>query len=782
MKLYQIIILSLFLCTHAYNLNAQSIKGEIIDENKEPLSYINIVLQQANDSLFIGGTISNQKGKFTINNIQQGDYELIVSGIGYQTYHKNVQISDARDLNIGQIILKQESITLNEVIVAAKQNPLSIKQGKYTLNVSKTALKDQATTFDILSFLPGVISSSNGVSVMGKGKPLILLNGREIRSQSELEVLQPDQIKEVSVDTHPSAEYSSQYNSVIHITTISSIKDYVSSQIFHTSKFARKYSDREGVNINIAHKKWLHFISYQIKDYRSKDEANNMFKLYDTTTHNLISSNSSDNYAKGHSDIQNIIMSTSYKFNDSNNLNVQYTLDLDNDRNIVHTDENTLLDDQSIIHHTDQNIKDKSQLHNVEIQYVHKGKEGESFSLNGGYIYAKTNLKNLINTDKTQLNLIDGNNKYNVATIKADYKRNIFDDYRLQIGGKYVNTNNTGSSNSFNPSDGKFFYKNKTSLKDNSLAAYLTVDRQFKKLYASVGVRGEYFTSDYSQDEEKLYNKKNFTIYPSVNFEYTFTPNLVLVGGYENKSGRPSFSQLSPIIRYINAMLYEKGNPELKQMNLRNLYLSCVINRKFSVEASYTHKKNFSMYVFQPNPLVAGSLVNAPININVSYYTLSANYSDKWGIYRFAYNGSILYDVTKLPFLGDKDQTLRPRFFISTVNQFDVYKQTMLFCNFNITSRFNSLGTDMKSAYDLSIGVLRTFFKDNRLQVIVSVNDILHKAQPNSTTSINNVWSQKILDPDSRNVTISIRYNLNKFRNMFQQNKSNIEEKNRITN
>lgn len=781
MKSHYIISLCLFISI-TYSLNAQSLKGKIIDENQEALSYINIALYQANDSLFISGTISDQKGEFSINNIKQGNYELVVSGIGYQAQHKVLQIPDNKPLNIGNLTLKQENITLNEVIVTAKQNPLTVKQGKYTLNVSKSVLKNQATAFDVLSFLPGVISSSTGVSVMGKGKPLILLNGREIRSQSELEVLQPDQIKEVSVDTHPSAEYSSEYNSVILITTISSIKDYVSSQVFHNSIFARKYSDREGVNINIMHNKWSHFLSYQIKDYRSKDEANNKFKLYDATTHDLISSNSSDNYATGHSDTHNIIMSTSYKFSDKNNLNVQYTLDIDNDRNIASTDENTVLSNETIIHNTNQNIKDKSQLHNIEMLFVHKGGKRESLSLTGGYIYAKNNLSNLINTDKSQLNLIDGSNNYNVATLKADYKRNIFEEYGLQLGGKYVNTNNSGNSESSNPSDGSFFYKNKTSLKDGTLAGYLTIDHQFKKLYVSAGVRGEYVTSNYSQDGEKLYKKKEFTLYPSIDFEYAFTPDFILMGGYENKSSRPSFSQLSPIIRYVNAMLYEKGNPELKQMNLQNLYLSFVLQRKFSVEASYTHKKDLSMYVFQANPQVAGSLVNTPININASYYTLAANYSDKWGIYRFAYNGSILYDVTKLPFLGEKDRTLRPRFLLATVNQFDVYKKTMAFCNFNITSRYHSLGTEMKPAYDLTIGLLKTFFKDNRLQVILSVNDILHKAQPNSTTNINNVWSQRILNPDSRNVTISIKYNLNNFRNMFQQNKGNAEEINRITN
>lgn len=782
MKYYNIITFYIFCLSFSTSLDAQSLTGRIINENQEALPYINVAIYQTKDSVLIGGTISDESGRFSISNIKQGDYWMRASAIGYQNYNTRLHIQDNKNINLERIILKQDNVTLNEIIIKAKQNPLSVSKGKYILNVSKSELKKQATIFDVLSFLPGVISSGSGISVIGKGSPLILLNGREVRSLAELEVLQPDQIKEVSVNNHPSAEYSSQYNSVILITTVSKLKDYVSSQLFHTSTVTRKYSDREGANINILNGKWSHFLSYQIKDYRSKDAANNRYELYNSSTHDLMSNNSSNNHSTGHTDTHNLIMSTSYKFNAKNNLNIQYSFDFDNGRTDANTDEETRLNNETYTHTTNQKIKNKSQLHNIEAMFVHKNTEEESFTLSGGYIYSEDDLKNRINTDKTQLNQINGNNGYNVVTLQADYKREIFSDYELQVGGKFVNIRNSGNSESYNPSDGSYFYQNNTLLKDGMLAGYLTLSHQFKKLYASAGVRGEYINSNNRQDGEELYSNKEFTLYPTIDFEYTISPNAILMAGYENKSSRPSFSQLSPIIRYINAMLYEKGNPELRLMNSHNAYLALILHRKFSLEASYTYKKNLSMYVFQTNPQVDGSLVNAPINVNASYYLLTSSYSDKWGIYRFSYNGSIMYDVTKLPFLGKKDNNRHPRFTLSTVNQFDVCRQTMLFCNFRVSSKYQSLGTQMKPAYDLTLGILKTFFKDNRLQIIISANDILHKALPNSITNINNVWSQKLVDTDSRNVTISIKYNLNSFRNIFQKNKANAEELNRIIN
>lgn len=772
--------LFVFLCT-IQPLYAQSLQGNIIDEDRAPLPYINVALYLSKDSTLTTGTISNERGMFVIKNIEQGDYKIKLSSVGYKTQQIDVHVQNEKTINIENITLKQDNITLNEIIIKAKQNPLSVDKGKFILNVNKSALKEQATIFDVLSFLPGVLLSGNNISVLGKGTPLILLNGREVHSIAEVEVLDPKQIKDISVDTHPSAEYNSQYNSVIHITTVNALKDQISSQVFHTSKFARNYSDREGANVNIQLGKWSHFLSYQIKDYRSKDRATNKYELYNADTYSLISNNSSYNCASGHSLAQNVILSTNYKFNEKNNLSLQYFLDTDNNHDRANTDEKTILGNKVIAHATDQKIKDQSQLHNIETMFTHQYADDNSLILTGGYIYSKDELKNHINTDETALNLIDGNNKYNVVTLKADYIRNIFKNYKLQVGGKFVNSRNSGYSNSFDPASGSFYYQNKTTLKDGTLAGYVTIDRQFKNFYASIGLRGEYISSNYRQDGEVAYTEHEFTLYPSINFEYIPNQKLIFLGGYSNKSSRPSFNQLSPIIYYINAMLYEQGNPLLKPMSQHNIYIACVLNNKFSVEASYTYRKNFSMYTFQSNPLIEGSLINSPININSSYYLLTSSYSDKWGIYRFSYNGSILYDVTRIPYLGSKDNVLHPKFSLSTVNQFDLYKQTMLFCNFDIASSFTSLGSKVKPVYNLALGIMQTFFKNKRLKITISANDLLRRSEADITRCINNVHSQAFLDNDSRNITISIKYNLNNFKNIFQKNNGNEEEINRIT-
>lgn len=113
----------------------------------------------------------------------------------------------------------------------AKRNPLKVDKGKFMLSVSNSFLKEQNTTLDVLSFLPGVISSNDQISVIGKGSPLILINNREMHSYTELEMLTPNQIKSVSIDTNPSAKYGSKYQSVVHIKTTAALTESVAAQV-----------------------------------------------------------------------------------------------------------------------------------------------------------------------------------------------------------------------------------------------------------------------------------------------------------------------------------------------------------------------------------------------------------------------------------------------------------------------------------------------------------------------------------------------------------------------
>lgn len=120
--------LHLFCYCLAFPLHAQTLRGRTIDEKGEPLPYINIAIYQPEDSALIAGTMSDESGQFNFSDIKQGNYRLKVSAVGYQTHPMNLQVHEKESINLEDITLKQDNITLNEIIIKAKQNPLSVNR------------------------------------------------------------------------------------------------------------------------------------------------------------------------------------------------------------------------------------------------------------------------------------------------------------------------------------------------------------------------------------------------------------------------------------------------------------------------------------------------------------------------------------------------------------------------------------------------------------------------------------------------------------------------------
>ena len=59
----------LLLCslTSAGEIAAQTVSGKLIDENKQPLPYANVVLLALPDSTFVTGTVTAEDGTFSLN-------------------------------------------------------------------------------------------------------------------------------------------------------------------------------------------------------------------------------------------------------------------------------------------------------------------------------------------------------------------------------------------------------------------------------------------------------------------------------------------------------------------------------------------------------------------------------------------------------------------------------------------------------------------------------------------------------------------------------------------
>ncbi len=118
--------------------NKGSVEGIVIDLNlKEPLPYVTVTLENSNGEILTGG-ITNDKGIFNINSLEDGKYIVKIQYIGYKAYIKEIEITRENvTINLGSIALEEDITSLNEVTVVAEVSSIEQRIDRKVINVGK---------------------------------------------------------------------------------------------------------------------------------------------------------------------------------------------------------------------------------------------------------------------------------------------------------------------------------------------------------------------------------------------------------------------------------------------------------------------------------------------------------------------------------------------------------------------------------------------------------------------------------------------------------------------
>lgn len=195
------------------------ITGQIIDaETKDPVEYATVVLQLADFAKDVDGTISDDKGKFALEEIKPGTYNVVISFIGYEEKTiKDVSLTKKKpDMNLGQIMLGTDNVLLDAVEVVEKAPLLESKPDKLVYNAEQDVTNSGGDASDVLRKVPMLsVDLEGNVSLRGSQNIRVLLNGKPSSMFSDnlaeaLKAIPSDQIKKVEVITSPSAKYEGE--------------------------------------------------------------------------------------------------------------------------------------------------------------------------------------------------------------------------------------------------------------------------------------------------------------------------------------------------------------------------------------------------------------------------------------------------------------------------------------------------------------------------------------------------------------------------------------------
>ncbi len=202
--------------------SAISVSGTIKDKISEAaLPFVNVVLKKSDDSSFVAGTISNDKGLFTMADIAPGDYLIEITNIGYTKYAAPLFVgSNSEFIDIGSILLQESVQQLNEVVVTGEQDAISGALDKKTYAVDDNVSQSGGSVLQSMNNLPGITTQNGKVQLRGNDQVMVLIDGKQTAitgfgNQRGLDNIPSSAVEKIEIINNPSAKYDANGNAGI---------------------------------------------------------------------------------------------------------------------------------------------------------------------------------------------------------------------------------------------------------------------------------------------------------------------------------------------------------------------------------------------------------------------------------------------------------------------------------------------------------------------------------------------------------------------------------------
>ena len=128
-------------------------------------------------------------------------------------------------------------------------------------------------------------------------------------------------------------------------------------------------------------------------------------------------------------------------------------------------------------------------------------------------------------------------------------------------------------------------------LEDNTQKEYIAdifaeVSKSFgERFSATVGLKGEYFKSDYASSRENMNLWNEGALFPTVSLSYTFSPRHILQFDISSDKTYPGYWQVSPQVTPLNSYSEVAGNPLLKPYRTYEGQMVYIFRQKYMLVA-----------------------------------------------------------------------------------------------------------------------------------------------------------------------------------------------------
>lgn len=745
----------------ASSVHAQHISGKVVDSEDNPVAYANVVMHTA-DSAYVVGTVTDETGRFALTGKGNGAL-LHVSYIGYKPlWHCLDGKTEVR------LYLTPDNQLLNEVVVKGTLPKTQIKGDAMVTSVENSVLATLGSANDVLGKIPGVIKKGDAIEVLGKGSPIVYINGRLVRDDAELELLNSDEIKHVEVISNPGARYDATVSAVIRIQTIRKQGDgfgfNVRSSVFQ-SDYNTDLIDQLSFNYRHGNLDVFGNLDYRLmNDIQEGELTQSLQSVRLLELNNILT-------ATTHSQVLLPTLGANYQFNDNHSMGVKYTGKALTDYRGT-TDVHSIATFDGVL---DDDLRTQSTMlyddyANHQVNAYYNGTAGKlNIDFNADWLMQDE----------------DGHDMYDEnSTNDEDRIVNSYSNTRNRMGaGKLVLTYPVLGGSLSAGSEYTYTYRKDTYLNpENYLpSANSLIREQNATVFAeyshalpfgsiSAGVRYEHVAFKYfvdkriQLDQSRVYD--NF--FPNASLTALLGPVQAQLS-YAVKTQRPSYHQLRNSVTYIDRYSLDKGNPTLRQQITHNLSLSGAW-QFLQLSASYSLLKDAFVQWGTAQPENPDAMMLTAINYAKPIPQMSAYLvaSPKIGCWMPSLTVGLQKQWFDMEYRGKNVSLSKPICVAYLTNIIQLPKNYMLQLDMSYQGKGHTLVYETLSHnYALNLSVRKSFLND-ALTIELEGTDILNSRRDNVRLRSGDYSIVQYNHFDIREAVLTLRYKFNTTKSKYK--------------
>jgi len=736
------------------------LRGRLFDsQTREPLMFASVALLADADSSLLTGVITDEDGRFLLENLSDGYYRLRVSNVGYHTFvSETIELRRGNNrLDMGSFFINPNTIELAGVEIVAAVPLLEQRAGRLVFNVSESTTSVGDNALETLRKFPGV-TVDNDDNILLNGQPvLVMIDNRETHLSGDqlanlLRTMPAEQIGSIEGIDNPGARFQAEgIAGVLNIRTRRTRMIGYSGTVFAGAGYNRNFSHNQGFDVNFRNNRLTAFANLShsrrngsagmdgFTDFpngmrreinRGEDRQREEWSI--SNPHHFISGRTGVDF---HFNTRNIV-SLSYRFMQGGNRNDGglYSRMMDHPGG-------TVMSSFSQTFYNDNNWGN----HNLNLNYQHifDTVNQRQFFIDAswlrnyfggggdlGFVNFSGDFRDTISIEPQNLRT---RLPSDIFSARFDLEFPISRYTRIETGVRYSFVNNDNNQIFLVERDTNWDMTNRYIYSEHISAVYVQLNHTFSpRLSIEAGLRFEHtalqgdLRRDLRTTTDSVHANSYGGFFPSLNVSQQLTDRTGLNLSYSRRLRRPDYSLLNPMILPQQALNFREGNPYLMPQYSHIIGLAYTFNHIPIVRLTYGHSTGEIRQVTHFRGDTAWSRPenlgrNNAISFNLMYqhtffdrWRVLVTGGGEWSRSHFVYNEvATSRDFFNARYFVQNDIRLSPTMNME-INSWGMFPRRHLF-------------TQNTGMYSVNFGFRKTFF-NRTLTATVNVNDIFNTA------------------------------------------------------